>query len=95
VALTKHERLVLAELEAQLGRARLRAMLSRLRWGRPVVEPALLVLGLAMIVASLAVWWPLAPIGYGLAAFSGVRLGREARHQKLLRSQNSSAEPPR
>ena len=90
MALTQHERLILAGLEAQVPHTRLKAILRRLQWGKPVVEPALLALGLLLIVLSLAVWWPLAPVGYGLAAFSAVRLGRAATRHKLLRSQQSS-----
>jgi hypothetical protein len=93
VALSQHERLILAELEAQVSHTRLKAILRRLQWGKPVVEPALLAIGLLLIVLSLAVWWPLAPVGYGLAAFSAVRLGRAAKRHKLVRSHRVSGKP--
>jgi hypothetical protein len=100
VALSQHEQQVLAELEAQLSRTRSRLRLSAHRFSsiKLAVQPAALVTGLVFIAVSIFVWWPLAVIGYALAAFGAVGvINRSSRHfswiQERMAARRSRSEP--
>lgn len=89
VTLSQHEQQILAELEAQLTRSRSRLRLLAHRFGslKSTIQPFALAVGLLLIVLSIFVWWPLAIIGYVVAAFGAVGVfgGSEAPFSRLSR----------